>query len=188
MLIVISAPSGTGKTTIAHRIMALFPQLRFSVSATTRPIRPGEEDGHDYFFLTREDFQRRVAEGDLVEWEEIYGNLYGTLKSEVDRCLRQGGSLLFDIDVKGALNIKRVYGEQAVLIFIRPPDMDVLRSRLEHRGTDSADVIRVRLERAEWEIEQAVHFDREVINDDLSRSVPAVADIVTDTLKSGQRK
>ncbi len=178
MLFVLSAPSGAGKTTIAHAVMAALPELRFSISATTRTRRPREVDGRDYFFLDREEFERRIASGDLVEWEEVFGNLYGTLASEVDRALVQGEHMLFDVDVKGALSLKSRYGDRAVLIFIHPPSMDVLRQRLEHRGTDSEAVILRRLDRAAWEIAQADRFDHQVINDDLHRSIPAVISIV----------
>lgn len=178
MLFALSAPSGAGKTTIARSVLRAFPELRFSVSATTRPQRPKERDGRDYFFLTREEFETRVAAGGLVEWEEIYGNFYGTLKSEVDRVLHGGGHMLFDIDVKGALSIKRLYGADAVTIFILPPSLDVLRERLERRGTDSAEVIDRRMQRSAWELEQAVQFDHTVLNDDLARSIPEVSGII----------
>ncbi|MCZ7556676.1 MAG: guanylate kinase [Bacteroidia bacterium] len=178
MLFVLSAPSGAGKTTIARGILQRFPALRFSVSATTRAQRPRETEGKDYYFLTREEFERRVAGGDVVEWEEIYGNLYGTLRSQVDEVLRENGHMLFDIDVKGALAIKRLYGSSAVLIFIKPPSLEVLRQRLEHRGTDGAEVIERRMDRSVWELEQAVHFDHVVINDDLTRSIPEVAALI----------
>jgi len=183
MLFVLSAPSGSGKSTIARRILRQFDGLSFSVSATTRARRPKETDGKDYVFLSREDFEQRIADGDLIEWEEIYGNLYGTLKSDVDRVLAAQGNLLFDIDVKGALALKTLYGEQAVLIFIRPPNLDVLRARLAARGTDDADVIERRMQRAEWELAQAVEFDFDVLNDDLNRSVPEVAEIVRTHLR-----
>lgn len=178
MLFVLSAPSGAGKTTIARSILREFPELRFSVSATTRGRRPRETDGKDYFFLSRDEFEARVAAGGLVEWEEIYGNLYGTLKSEVDRVLEDGGHMLFDIDVKGALSIKRLYGDAAVTVFILPPSLEVLRQRLEHRGTDDAEVIERRMQRSAWELEQAPLFDHAVLNDDLARSIPEVAAIV----------
>lgn len=178
MLFVLSAPSGAGKTTIARSILRQFPSLRFSVSATTRPRRPRETDGKDYFFLSRDEFEARVADGGLVEWEEIYGNLYGTLKSEVDRVLEDGSHMLFDIDVKGALSIKRLYGDAAVTIFILPPSLDVLRQRLEHRGTDSEEVVDRRMQRSAWELEQAPLFDHTVLNDDLARSIPEVAGVV----------
>jgi guanylate kinase len=175
MLFVLSAPSGSGKTTIARSVLQQFNQVSFSVSATTRGQRPREIDGKDYFFLTREGFEQRVREGGLVEWEEIYGNLYGTLRSEIDRVLAVNGHLLFDIDVKGALSIKKLYGEQAVLIFIQPPNLKVLRERLEHRGTDSEEVIDRRMKRSEWELEQVGLFDHVVVNEDLTYSVPTVA-------------
>ena len=178
MLFALSAPSGAGKTTIARNILRQFPELRFSVSATTRTQRPREVEGKDYFFLTREEFEQRIADGGLVEWEEIYGNLYGTLRSEIDRVLSTGGHMLFDIDVKGALSIKRLYGDDAVTIFILPPGIDVLRERLERRGTDSAEVIERRMQRSAWELEQAPLFDRSVLNDDLDRSIPEVAEII----------
>jgi len=178
MLFVLSAPSGSGKTTIARKILRQFSSLSFSISATTRPRRPKEIDGKDYFFLTREDFQQRIAAGGLVEWEEIYGNYYGTLKAEVDRVLEEKASLLFDVDVKGALSIKELYGTEAVLIFVRPPSVDVLRERLIRRGTDTEEVVERRMQRAAWELDQAQLFDHEVINDDLARSVPEVAAII----------
>ncbi len=186
MLFVLSAPSGSGKTTIARSILDQFDQLSFSVSATTRTRRPKELDGKDYFFLSREEFDRRITAGGLVEWEEIYGNLYGTLKAEVDRVLEADEHLLFDIDVKGALSVKQIYAEQAVLVFIKPPSLEVLRERLERRGTDSADVIDRRMQRSQWEIEQAEHFDHVVVNDDLSLSIPAVAGLITTYLNHGK--
>jgi guanylate kinase len=178
MLFVLSAPSGAGKTTIARGILERFPALRFSVSATTRAKRPRETEGRDYYFLTREQFEHRVAEGGLVEWEEIYGNFYGTLRLQVDEVLQNDGHMLFDIDVKGALSIKRLYGAAAVLIFIKPPSLEVLRQRLEHRSTDSTEVIDRRMQRSLWELEQAAHFDHVVINDDLARSIPEVAALI----------
>ena len=178
MLFVLSPPSGAGKTTIARSVLARFPQLRFSVSATTRARRPKEVDGVDYFFLTRERFEQLVAEGGLVEWEEIYGQLYGTPRSQIDGAIERGQHMLFDIDVKGALSLKRLYADQALLIFIQPPSLDVLRQRLEHRGTDRAEVVVTRMRRAAWEMEQAVHFDRIVVNDDLARSIPEVEGLI----------
>lgn len=132
----------------------------------------------DYFFLTRERFEMLVAEGGLVEWEEIYGQLYGTPRSQIDGAIERGEHMLFDIDVKGALSLKRLYADQALLIFIQPPSLDVLRQRLEHRGTDSAEVVETRMRRAAWEMEQAVHFDRIVVNDDLARSIPEVEGLI----------
>ena len=176
-IIVVAAPSGAGKTSIAKEILRRNPSLRFSVSATTRAMRPGETDGKDYFFLPRAEFEKRVDDGAFVEWENIYGNLYGTLKSEVDAALEQGIHLLFDVDVKGALSIKRVYPE-ACLIFIRPPSVEVLEQRLRARLTEDAEALRRRLDRVPMELDQAVLFDRQVVNDILSRATDEVDTIV----------
>jgi len=177
-LIVVSAPSGAGKTTIVKAILAKHPSLLFSVSATTRPIRPGEVDGKDYFFLSRQEFERRIGIGQLVEWEEIYGNLYGTLRTEVDKALSAGKTMLFDIDVKGALSIKQQYPADAVLIFIRPPSIDVLRSRLSNRKTEDEATLTRRLDRVPMELRMQDHFDFHVVNDDLQTAVGEVEAII----------
>ena len=176
-IIVISAPSGAGKTSIAREILRRNPSLRFSVSATTRPRRPGEQDGKDYFFLTPDEFRRRVGTGEFVEWEEIYGNFYGTLQNEVDAALAAGKHLLFDVDVKGALSIKAKY-PQALLIFISPPSAAVLEDRLRARLTEDAVTLARRLERVPMELAQAPKFDRCVVNDLLDRATGEVQTIV----------
>jgi len=181
-IVVISAPSGAGKTSIAKEMLRRNSSLRFSVSATTRPMRAGEREGRDYFFLAPEDFRARVAAGEFVEWEEIYGNLYGTLQSEVDAALVQGSHLLFDVDVKGALSIKRKY-PQALLIFISPPSAAVLEERLRARLTEDATTLARRLERVPMELAQAPHFDRCVVNDILDRAVNEVQTIVEQHLQ-----
>jgi guanylate kinase len=181
-LIVVSAPSGAGKTTIVKAILAKYPSLLFSVSATTRPIRSGESEGRDYFFLPREEFERRITAGQLVEWEEIYGNLYGTLKSEVDKALSAGKTMLFDIDVKGAISIKRHYPSDAVLIFVKPPSFEVLRSRLLNRKTEDEATIKRRLDRVPMELETGNQFDYQVINNDLQTAVREVEQIVAKQL------
>ena len=180
MLFVISAPSGAGKSTIAHAMLSAFPELVFSVSATTRTRRAGEREGVDYWFLTMGEFRDRIARGDFVEWEEIYGNLYGTLKTEVDSRLARGEHVLFDIDVKGALSIKKHYPAESVLIFIRPPDLETLRERLRRRGSDAPEIIEQRMSRAGMELACADQFDHRVINDVLARSIPAVAAIIAE--------
>jgi guanylate kinase len=177
-LIVISAPSGCGKTTIAKAILAKYPAMLFSVSATTRSIRAGELNGKDYFFLTKQEFENRIRIGDLVEWEEIYGNYYGTLKSEIHRALDHGFSMMFDVDVKGALSIRRHFPHDSVLIFIKPPSMEVLKKRLENRKTEDPETLRRRLDRVPMELEQGSQFDFQVVNDDLNTAVVAVDEII----------
>jgi len=177
-LIVISAPSGCGKTTIARDILRRRPDIVFSVSATTRLKRTNEIDGVDYFFLTKEEFRKRIEDGALVEWEEIYGNYYGTLKREIDRALRAGKSMLFDVDVKGALSIKRRYPDDTIMIFIKPPSMEVLTQRLKNRKTESPETIQRRLDRVPMELQQGEQFDVSVINDDLQKAIARVDDII----------
>ena len=172
-LLVFSAPSGSGKSTVINRLKELnaFP-FAFSVSATNRPPRPFEEDGKDYYFLSTEDFCKRLQNGDFVEYCEVYeGRYYGTLKSELeDRCSR-GENIILDVDVEGACNIKRLYGDDALTIFVMPPSIETLRSRLEGRGTDSPDKINERLSRAEYEMGYADKYDVRIINDNLETAV-----------------
>ena len=176
-LVVISAPSGAGKTTIARAIMERNPSLMFSVSATTRPKRAGEVEGRDYYFLTPEEFKRRADAGEFVEWEEVYGYYYGTLKKEVERILQAGRTVVFDVDVNGGLSIKHHYPE-AVLIFVTPPSMEVLKERLVKRGTESEDTLHKRLDRVPMELEKGKRFDYQVVNDVLERAITAVQKIV----------
>lgn len=176
-LVVISAPSGSGKTTVAREIMKLNPSLAFSVSATTRTMRPGEVEGKDYFFLSREEFKRWIEADEFVEWEELYGNYYGTLKREVDRVLDRGQHLLFDVDVNGGLSIKRQYPD-VLTIFIRPRSMEVLRTRLQKRGTESNATMKSRLARVPMEFEKGDGFDHQIVNDVLSQTVEEVQKIV----------
>lgn len=170
--LIFSAPSGCGKTTIINRLRAKNPQLGFSVSATSRAPRAGEENGREYYFLSQQEFRERIAQGDFLEWQEVYsGTLYGTLREEVQRMWRNNMVVLFDIDVKGALNVKRELGDAALTIFIAPPSLDVLRERLENRGTESPESIRKRLARAEEEIGYASRFDITIVNDVLDVAV-----------------
>jgi guanylate kinase len=167
-LIVISAPSGAGKTTIVKQIMKARPDLEFSVSATSRAKRTGETDGTDYFFLTVEEFKTRIDGNLFLEWEEVYGNqYYGTLRSEIKRIWAEGKHVIFDVDVKGGLNIKNQYPEITLAIFISPPSIEALRQRLEGRGTDDRKSIQKRLDKAEEELGHAGDFDLVVVNDNL---------------------
>jgi guanylate kinase len=176
-LIVVSAPSGAGKTTIAREILRRNPSVHFSVSATTRLRRPAEIHGRDYFFLSKEEFMHRVHAGEFVEWEEIYGEYYGTLKAEVDTALREGSHVLFDIDVKGALSIKRHYPE-ALILFIRPPSLDALYGRLQNRSTEDEASLARRLERVPMEMKEGEQFDAQIVNDELARAVEEVQSVV----------
>lgn len=153
------------------------PGLEFSVSATTRPKRTGEVNGKDYFFLSREDFEKRVTAGEFAEWEEIYGDFYGTLRSEINRALAGGRSMVFDVDVKGGLSIKKHY-PQAILIFIRPPSLETLKERLLNRKTEDEATLKRRLDRASMELELGRNFDHEIINDDLEKAVSKVQSLL----------
>ena len=172
-IIVVSAPSGCGKSTIINSILdSGQPELRFSVSATNRRPRPGEVDGVHYHFLTTEEFRDAIAENKFVEWEEVYpGRFYGTLKSEIDRIIDKGGNVILDIDVKGGLNVKRLYGDRVKTIFFLPPSISELRHRLESRGTDATEIIDERVNKAELEISFADSFDERIINDDLEKAI-----------------
>lgn len=170
-LIVLTAPSGSGKTTIARRVLQEVDDLSFSISATTRPCREGEEHGVDYFFLSEDEFKARVAANAFVEYEEVYpGLFYGTLKEELVR-LAGSSAILLDIDVVGALNVKELYGDRALTLFIRPPSLEVLGARLAARGTDTTADISTRLKKAAFELSLADRFDEVIVNDDLEAAV-----------------
>lgn len=176
---VLTAPSGSGKTSIAHALLDRYSNLIFSVSATTREPRIGEIDGHDYHFLSHEEFKRRIEQDDFIEWQSFYnGQYYGTLRSEVEKQLDSGYFILLDIEVKGALNVKQRFGEECLTIFIKPPSLSVLRKRLQDRGSESEETLNLRLTRAEMEIHQANKFDHIVVNDTLNNAISKVVDIV----------
>jgi guanylate kinase len=183
-IIVFAAPSGTGKSTIAKRVLASLPNVQFSVSATTRAMREGEQDGREYFFLSHEMFAKKINDGDFIEYNQHFDNYYGTLKSEVDRNLNAGKNVLLDLDVNGAMNVKRLYGAQALLLFIKPPSLDALRERLTTRNTESDAMLQKRLERAEYELSFSEAFDRVVTNDALDHAVQEVAEILTEFISS----
>lgn len=178
-LIVIVAPSGSGKTTIARCLLREFPEIRLSTSATTRKPRRGEIAGRDYHFLSEEEFDSHVTNNNFLEWEEFYnGTRYGTLRSEVDKLMEYGYFPLLDIEVKGALNVKKMYGADCVSIFIQPPSLEELENRLISRGTETKESLALRLERASEEIKYAAKFDHVVINDDLDIAYSQVKVIV----------
>ncbi len=182
MLLVISAPSGAGKTTIVKEVLRQYPSFKFSISATTRAMRPGETNGKDYFFLSKPEFEKRIANDELVEYEEIYSNYYGTLKSEVEKALSHGENIVFDVDVKGGLSIKRKFPE-AVTIFIKPPRFEVLKERLENRGSETEEQIERRLKRVPMELEKGELYDYIIINDELKRAVSKVFEVVNNKMK-----
>jgi guanylate kinase len=179
MLFVISAPSGTGKTTVIREILKDMPDLVFSVSATTRKKRQNEIEGEDYFFFTEEEFLKRIKDGDLIEFEKLYnGTYYGTLRSFVDKNLKENKNIIFEVDVKGALSIKKAFKENVIMIFLMPPDTETLRNRLKNRSTESEKQIDERLKRVEFEMGNACHFDYTVLNVDLEKAVKEVKKII----------
>ena len=183
-LIIFSAPSGSGKSTIINKLMSEYGlRGRFSISATSRKPRGSEQDGVEYYFLSEEDFRKRIGEGDFLEYEEVYPGCFdGTLRGEVDRTLAQGENVILDIDVQGGLNVKKIYGDRALTLFIQPPSIERLRERLERRGTDAPEVIERRLAKAETELSFAPKYDAIVVNDDLEEACQAAARVVEDFL------
>ncbi len=178
-VLIFSAPSGSGKSTIVNHLLTLGLGLEFSVSATSRAPRGQEQNGVEYYFLTTEEFECRIAAGEFVEHEEVYaGCYYGTLRSEVERIWAKGNTIVFDVDVKGGLNLKKIFGSQALTIFIQPPSVEELRRRLEGRGTDSPEKIEQRLAKAQTELAFAPQFDTVVVNDDLATAFADAEDCV----------
>ncbi len=179
-IIVVAAPSGCGKSTIINAIIAEGGlDLGFSVSATTRPPREGEKDGVNYYFMTEEDFRDAIAEGEFVEYEEVYpGRFYGTLRREIDRITDEGHNIILDLDVNGALHVKNVYGNEALTVFIQPPSIEELRRRLEFRGTETPEVIDIRIDRATYELGRAPEFDKVVVNDRLDTAIEQTRNLI----------
>jgi len=183
-LVIISAPSGGGKTTIVKHLLESGLNLEFSVSATTRPLRPNETEGEDYFYLTVPKFRRKIKNNEFVEWEEVYKDLlYGTLKSEMERIWAKGKHVLFDVDVKGGINLKKKFGTDSISIFIMPPSIEELGNRLIKRGTESPEKIRMRVEKAQEEMKGANQFDTVIINDHLDKAKNEVLKTVTSFLE-----
>ena len=183
--IIVTAPSGSGKTTIVKQLLNNVPELAFSISATTRPKREGEVNGRDYYFFSAEEFDQHIDNGDFIEWEEVYpGKRYGTLKQDVIRLWSEGKCVIFDVEVKGAMNLKKYFAEQALAIFIRVPSLEVLEERLRNRRTESEESIRERLGRTAYEMSFEKHFDRTVINDQLEDAVAGVTGAVRDFIEA----
>ena len=178
--LIFSAPSGSGKTTIVQHLVKVRQDLKFSISATTRPPRGREQEGVDYYYISEEDFRERIAKGELLEWEEVYpGLFYGTPQSEVDRIHQAGFHAVFDVDVVGGANLKRAFGSDALGLFVRVKDLDQLRSRLSERGTESAESIKMRLDKAEGELAYESQFDHTIVNDDLTTALAYAEDLVS---------
>lgn len=182
-LIIFSAPSGSGKSTLVQYLLTQVPGFAFSISATSRAPRGAEKDGVDYYFLSLEEFQQRVAEEAFLEWEEVYpGQCYGTLKTEVEKSWSVGDAVAFDIDVVGGKNLKAHFGKQALALFIQAPSVEELERRLVARGTDSPEKIKLRIEKASWEMNQSEYFDHIIINDDLDRAKAEAKKLLVDFL------
>lgn len=182
-LLIVTAPSGAGKTTIVHHLLQHFTNLAFSVSATTRQRRAHEEEGKDYYFISVEDFKARVALGAFVEWEEVYDNqFYGTLRSEIERLWALGKNIVFDIDVRGAANLKKSYPDDALTIFVKPPSPEILFERLRRRKTENEDSLRKRIARASEELTWENKFDVVLINDELDRVLAEAISVAADFL------
>lgn len=183
-LIIISAPSGAGKSTLVRYLLSHNLNIRFSISATSREPRGEEKNGVEYYFLTPDQFRAQINNDEFLEYEEVYPDrFYGTLKSEVDRIIAEGSNVIFDVDCIGGLNIKKIYGNRALSIFIMPPSLEVLRERLEKRGTDSPEVIEDRLSKAEYEISFAPQFDAIIFNDNYEEARAEILKLVTDFIQ-----
>ena len=183
-LFLITGDTGAGKTSIVKHLLKVQPNLAFSISATSRAKREGECDGKDYYFLTVEDFKQRMANDEFLEWQEVYKDqFYGSLKSEGERIWENGGTVIFDVDVLGGLNIKKFYGENALAVFIEPPTMEELVNRLKKRGTETEESLKKRVDKAEYELSFANQFDKIVLNDDLATAQGEMIDLVREFLE-----
>lgn len=177
-LIIIAAPSGTGKTTLIRRFLSTHPNMVHSVSCTTRPMRPGDKEGRDYHFMTDAQFKEGIKRGEFAEWARVHDHLYGTSRGPLDKWLKEKKDILLDLDVIGSLNLKKIYGARAISIFLVPPTMDELKRRLSQRGTDAPNVQKLRLRNAVAEMSHKDRFDHQVINDDLERACEEIERII----------
>jgi guanylate kinase len=183
--IIVSAPSGAGKTTIVHRLMTEIPALAFSISACSRSARPMEQEGKDYYFLGVEGFKKAIENHEFIEWEEVYtDHYYGTLRREVQRLWDEGKVIIFDVDVVGGLNLKALFKEHALSVFIKPPSVEILEKRLRARETESEERIALRIKKSAWELSQAESFDVCILNDDLEKAVSDAKTQVTRFISS----
>lgn len=183
-VIIFSAPSGAGKTTIVHHLLKVFPQLEFSVSACSRPKRKGETNGVDYYFISVDEFKEKIENGEFAEYEEVYkDNYYGTLKSEIERIWKKGKHIIFDMDVMGGLNLRLQFGDNALAIFVMPPSIEHLEKRLKSRETETAESIARRIGKAEQELKKAQLFDKIILNDNLETALKEAEIIVGEFLK-----
>lgn len=183
-LIIFSAPSGSGKSTLINHLMSVSDKFEFSISATSRAPRGNEQNGKEYYFLSPEEFKTKIANKEFLEWEEVYPDkFYGTLLSEVERINNAGKVAIFDVDVKGGVNIKRFYKKHALSVFIKPPSIKELKRRLVGRGTDTAEVIKSRIRKASMELTYAKRFDKVVINDDLEKAKKNIVEVVCGFVK-----
>jgi guanylate kinase len=186
--VIISAPSGAGKTTIVKHLLTIFPQLAFSVSACSRPMRGKEAEGKDYYFITADQFRDKIAKDEFIEWQEVYpGSYYGTLKSEMERIWKEGKTPIFDVDVAGGINLKKYFGVSGLAIFIQPPSLQELENRLRHRGTESEENLQTRLDKVEHELTFSGKFDRIIVNDEISTASSKATELITVFLNSGSK-
>jgi guanylate kinase len=178
--VIFCAPSGAGKTTIVKHLLNQFSSLQFSVSACTRSKRENEVNGKDYYFLSVDEFKKRIENNEFIEWEEVYnGNYYGTLKSEIERIWKQGKVVIFDVDVEGGINLKKYFGENALSVFVQPPSVDALEKRLRSRNTESEESLQKRVSKAASELSKANHFDVVLLNDELNKAFKEAESIVS---------
>lgn len=187
-IIIFSAPSGSGKSSIIKELLKEEDlNLAFSISTTSRIPRGKEQNGVEYYFISVDEFKEKIDKQAFIEWQEVYaGNFYGTYQSEIDRLSSLGKNIVFDLDVFGGINLKKIFGKQALSIFIQPPSLEELKKRLEKRNTETIEKIQIRIDRAKYELEQSIYFDRLIINEDLSESVKEASQMIRNFLKDSE--